>query len=215
MATRLINIVPFTGLLVGTPTVLPHLLNISGRAVVPDEANLSEGGFTLAADDTNVTVTRQTINDPAVVSVLVESWYSPQRAFGTTPPPGTSPDGSLTPQPFSSRLLGTGGATLWQLDVPAIDTTGPVLDVAINQLRRADTSGGSFVMNLPTITVDNAGNVIVIKKLTGNVNTLTLDPAGAQTIDGIATLVLTIANEAAIIVSDGVGNWIVATVPIA
>lgn len=203
MATRLFNIVRFAGLGVGNPTVLPHFLNVDGRAVIPDEMLPSAGGFTIAGDDTNVTVTRLTSSDPGSVDVLVKSWYSPSRAFGTTPPPGAQPDGSLVPQPFVGAALSAG---LWNLDVPAIAVAGPVA-AEVNQLIRVQDDAGGFNVNLPAISAANQGQPIVIKKISGNLNVVSVVPNGADTIDGIGSLDFGTTGSAAVIVSDGVSNW--------
>lgn len=68
-----------------------------------------------------------------------------------------------------------------------------------------DTSGGAAVINLP----DNAtypGRLFFVKNAVG-ANNATITPAGSDTIEGGATLVLG-ALDAAIIISDGAGNWV-------
>lgn len=67
----------------------------------------------------------------------------------------------------------------------------------------ADASAGSFVITLPT-AVGNT-SVITIKK-TNSANTVTIDGAGAQTIDGGATAVITYQYASVTLVSDG-ANW--------
>ncbi|NIO41526.1 MAG: hypothetical protein GTO41_15935, partial [Burkholderiales bacterium] len=101
MATQLRNTVRFSGLVLGVPVSIAHNLNNNGRALVPDLVMPTLGGFTVTADDTDVTVTR-TIDAPGgAVDVYVVSWHSFDRVFGSTnPPPGNLPDGSLTPQPL-------------------------------------------------------------------------------------------------------------------
>ena len=54
MATTLNNILSFTGLDVGVPSVQPHTLNIDGRAVPPDFVAPQRGNFTVTGDATNV-----------------------------------------------------------------------------------------------------------------------------------------------------------------
>lgn len=101
MATQLISIVRFAGLAVGVPVALPHGLNQDGRALVPDVVLPSAGGFTIAADATNVTATRTVEAASGAVDVLVFQLHTVLRNFGpTTPPPGNLPSGSLAPQPF-------------------------------------------------------------------------------------------------------------------
>ena len=110
MASQYINVLSFAGLAVGVPASLPHGLNFNGRALIPDEVIPQIGGFTVAADATNVTVTR-TDNSPAAVFVLTKAWPSSMRAFGATnPAPGTQPDGSLALQPFVFNAGGSEAA---------------------------------------------------------------------------------------------------------
>jgi hypothetical protein len=60
---------------------------------------------------------------------------------------------------------------------------------------------GTFAINLPTAVGNTA--VITVKCLAGAV---TLDPAGAETIDGGATAVVNVAGASITLVSDG-ANW--------
>lgn len=102
MANQLKNIVRFTGLVLGVPVATAHNLNIDGTAILPDVVIPSLGGFTVTADDTNVTVTRTADSPGGDVDVLVIHWHSENRTFGPyNPPPGTPEfEGSLTPQPW-------------------------------------------------------------------------------------------------------------------
>lgn len=87
VATILKNILSFTGLVVGVPMVLPHRLNVNGISVLPRTVEPDVGGFTIAADVTNVTVTRAA-DGPANVNVLVEYWHSIEAVVPLVPPPG-------------------------------------------------------------------------------------------------------------------------------
>jgi len=63
-------------------------------------------------------------------------------------------------------------------------------------------------VNLPT-AVGRTGRVVEVKDESGSagvVNTITIDPSGAETIDGAATLVIATARGRACLYSDGV-NW--------
>ena len=96
MATQIVNILSFVDVAAGASAPLAHGLNYNGLARVPDEllpSGVAAGDFTLAADDTNVTVT----NNGAVTAsilVLVRDWHSILRAFGAE---GVL---ALSPQPF-------------------------------------------------------------------------------------------------------------------
>jgi hypothetical protein len=100
---KLKNILAFTGLTVGVPVVRAHGLTWNpDRKVIPDICLLDEAGYTVTADDTNVTITRTT--GPADVNMLVESWHTIERAFGA------SSIVHLTPQPIVIEGAGSGGA---------------------------------------------------------------------------------------------------------
>lgn len=75
MATILKNIVRFTGLVVGVPVVLPHLLNVNGFPVLPRLVFPNEGGHVVSANTLTVTVTR-TISGTDSVDVYVEFWHT-------------------------------------------------------------------------------------------------------------------------------------------
>jgi hypothetical protein len=68
----------------------------------------------------------------------------------------------------------------------------------------ANASGGAFVITLPT-AVGNTGLVFTVKKIDATANVVTLDGAGAETIDGAANYALTVQYESVDVVSDGVG----------
>jgi hypothetical protein len=99
---RLKNILSFTGLVVGVPQSIAHQLNWMGRAVVPDIVSLDQGGYTVAATSTLLTVTRNA-GAPAAVDALVESWHSIERAFGA------KQTLVLSPQPIVIQGAGSGG----------------------------------------------------------------------------------------------------------
>jgi hypothetical protein len=74
MGTILKNVLAFTGLPIAVPVSLPHRLNVNGHAVIPQLVAANAGGFTIAADDVNVTVTRTT-GGPAV-NIYTEHWHT-------------------------------------------------------------------------------------------------------------------------------------------
>jgi hypothetical protein len=69
----------------------------------------------------------------------------------------------------------------------------------------ADTTGGSITINLPAA---NTALVPLTYKKIAAANTLTIDPNGAETIDGSATAVITEVYTGVTLVSDG-SNWFV------
>ncbi|MBL7701639.1 MAG: hypothetical protein JNM14_05285 [Ferruginibacter sp.] len=67
-----------------------------------------------------------------------------------------------------------------------------------------NTSGG-ITISLPAAS-GAAGRVYAIKKVSGTLNNVTIDPNGSETIDGASTRILTLQYEAALIQCDGT-NW--------
>lgn len=54
----------------------------------------------------------------------------------------------------------------------------------------ADATSGSFTVNLPAAATAGSGFKVTIKKIDSSANTVTIDPSGAETIDGSSTVVL-------------------------
>ncbi|MGK5091237.1 tail fiber domain-containing protein, partial [Deltaproteobacteria bacterium TL4] len=69
----------------------------------------------------------------------------------------------------------------------------------------ANTSGGAFVIDLPT-AIGSAGRTYTVK-LTQGGNTLTIDPAGSETLDGSAVKTLSRTGDVLSVISDGT-NWL-------
>jgi len=88
------------------------------------------------------------------------------------------------------------------LDVESFSNTD-TLDVD-NAIALCDTSGGAFTINLPTAS-GITGKRYWIKLETGG-SDLTIDPSGAETIDGLTTLDLVTVNDYVQLISDGT-NW--------
>jgi hypothetical protein len=104
----------------------------------------------------------------------------------------------------NSTLNGTAsieGLKMAQRTVTAATYTAVVTDYTI----LCDTTSNSITISLPT-AVGNKGLTYEIKK-TVAANTLTIDPNGAQTIDGSATIAITAQHEALVVRSDG-ANWV-------
>jgi hypothetical protein len=71
-----------------------------------------------------------------------------------------------------------------------------------------DASGAAFDVDLPTVS-GNSGKVLHIKKIDATANAITIDPFGAQTIDGQASIQLTAQYETVMLVSDGTEWWVI------
>jgi hypothetical protein len=68
-----------------------------------------------------------------------------------------------------------------------------------------DATGGAFTVDLPTAT-GREGFIYNISKTDASANAITIDPSGAQTINGDATFDLIAQDETVTIVSTG-SNW--------
>lgn len=70
---------------------------------------------------------------------------------------------------------------------------------------RCDCTTGNMTINLPTAASSN-GQMLIIKKIDGTANTVTIDPNGTELIDGGANVAIGTLNETKIIQSNGT-SW--------
>ncbi len=70
----------------------------------------------------------------------------------------------------------------------------------------ADATGGAFAVTLPSAALCK-GRQYVVKRMNAGANNVTVTPAGAETIDGAATAVLTAQYMVVRLQSDG-ANWV-------
>lgn len=73
-----------------------------------------------------------------------------------------------------------------------------------------DSTAGAVVITLPT-AASAKWRQIAFKKIDASGNAITLDGAGAETIDGAATQAVAVQYTAVVIQSDGVTWWIIST----
>ncbi len=73
-----------------------------------------------------------------------------------------------------------------------------------------DATTASFSVTLPTVASAGDGFIISVKKTDSSANTVTIDAAGAELIDGVTTKVLTGQFDAAVLYCDGV-EWHIAS----
>lgn len=83
-------------------------------------------------------------------------------------------------------------------------TTSATLN-ASQYILLVDTSGGAITATLPAASACQ-GRIYSLK-LVDATNALTITPAGSDTIDGAASLVVTGLYDAPMIQSDGTSNW--------
>ena len=74
-----------------------------------------------------------------------------------------------------------------------------------------DASAANATVNLYTVS-GNAGRLLAVKKGDSSVNTVTLDGSGSETIDGVATQVLTVQWESLFILATSAGWRIISKV---
>lgn len=101
--------------------------------------------------------------------------------------------------------VGTSSAADWKriaLASIATITTTATLTAASESTQLANAASGAIVVNLPA-AASAAGQVFNIKKIDSSANTVTIDPNGAETIDGAATSVLTAQYQSLQIQSNG------------
>ena len=72
----------------------------------------------------------------------------------------------------------------------------------------ANATGGSITVTLPT-AANIVGRQYVIKRVDSGVSSVTIDPAGSETIEGASTMALT-GQRSVIIQSDNNNWWIMA-----
>lgn len=92
------------------------------------------------------------------------------------------------------RIIDGGGFVYEYTDAPAGDYTLTLGDRMIY----LDNSGGNINLNLPAIAGVPNGFIVWVKdEICTDANQITIDPSGAETIDGAATYVMPAANQCA------------------
>ena len=87
-------------------------------------------------------------------------------------------------------------------------TSGTTTLYPANDIILCDASGGAVTLNLPAVTT-NLGKLYEIKKIDTSANTVTIDPSGAEEIEGDTTLQLSFFSEAVTIICDATQWWII------
>jgi len=202
MGTILKNILNFTGLIAGDTVSLPHLINLNDLPMTPDLVAANTAGFTVTANDTDVTVTKQAGTDSTGVRVYVELWHSIEDVE-------PQPDGiplSYFPFVFGTGLASTDGAMPLSGAIHISNT-----NVTIHRIWLFDSTAGSVDANLPLASSVPRSSQLAVKNL-GTAGQINVTPAGGDLIDGISPVSL-LAKRAVTLASDGVSAWyIVASV---
>lgn len=113
---------------------------------------------------------------------------------------------------------GSLGTELSRLDaaayISALDKTADytVLEADISSLVRMDTSGGTRTVTLPSIAALTDEFNVIVSKVTGDANTLTIARASTDTINGATSYVLYSQYQSAWLIADRANNtWTVIT----
>lgn len=105
----------------------------------------------------------------------------------------------------AGRLIAEAGQ---RVAVSSVKTSAYTVAPATDYIVRVDSSGGAFTVTLPAS--HTSGDMVVIKDVAGSAgtNNVTIDPADADTIDGAASVALTVNYQALSFVSNGT-NWFI------
>lgn len=125
--------------------------------------------------------------------------------------PANAAEGEVWWNTTTKQLKYHNGTTVVAIgSVPVIGTTtvvaGPYA-ASVGELIRADPTGGGFTINFPAVASANKDQWIVVKNFSDVTDTLTLNPDGSDTLDGLTTILMNTPREALTFVSDGVSDW--------
>jgi hypothetical protein len=109
---------------------------------------------------------------------------------------GTGPQG----------IQGVQGVAGSEFDISAIKTAD--YTAVAGALVRCDPTALGFAITLPAISGGNVGKHIVVENVSTSTNTITITPAGSDTIEGAASVTITTGHGSRNLVSDGVSDWI-------
>lgn len=121
------------------------------------------------------------------------------------------PDKSVTGEKIADNTI-----ERLNLDVGAVarlavaNVTGTYTATIDNDLILCDATGGTFTVNLPTAVGITGKRFWIRRQDTVTTSIVTIDPFGAQTIDGASTFAIYYQGEEIEIVSDGT-NWVILT----
>lgn len=146
----------------------------------------------------NVYTLTQTINTPYDVtqSVLVNG-------VSTTYPPASVPAAVFYAIKGDQGIQGVPGSSGGGGVVVSVSASYSETSTSGNKTVLCNAASGAIVVTLPTAVGNSA--TLTFKKVDASVNTLTIDGAGVETIDGGLTAVMR-SQESITIVSDG-ANW--------
>ena len=87
-----------------------------------------------------------------------------------------------------------------------VDVTAAYTAKGTDFLIRANATGGAFSVTLPP-AAQNKGKILVVKRMNGGGNAVTLDGNAAETVDGAATVALGAQYAVRVLISNGSTGW--------
>ena len=161
-----------------------------------------------------------TTDDPITPGVTAQTWMRKSPIKGAVGGPAFSIDNQIVRWDGSdaNQIQGSGGMItddgglsfsgrmmLARKAITAADS--PYAWAAADYTIEANAAAGAIVINLNTVA-QNSGLRCIVKKIDASANTVTIDPAGAETIDGAATYVLTAQWQAVCFWNSG-AMWLI------
>jgi hypothetical protein len=116
-----------------------------------------------------------------------------------------------TGSPLAGEYVDGGTGAWTALPATAAPKYSPVAastttSAAVGQAIFCTTTSAGFTVTLPAVSA-SSGQVIIVKKVSGDGNTLTVAAGGGDNIDGSATVTTTTQYASWMLVSDGVHAW--------
>lgn len=93
------------------------------------------------------------------------------------------------------------------LSIRTATTTAAAIPSLTDGTLLCNATGAAIVVALPA-AASSAGRMLNIKKIDASANTVTIDPNGAELVDGAATLALTAQYQSTKIQCDGTAWWV-------
>lgn len=108
----------------------------------------------------------------------------------------------------TSVTLPTSGVLEAVAKATRIDTTGTYTLTTANVVCLANAASGAITYNLPASS-GNTGQRFYIKKTDSSTNTVTINRAGGDTIDGATSQVIRAQYQCLMLVADGSSSWFI------
>jgi len=138
-------------------------------------------------------------------SVTITGGTSTLSLAGNLTTSGTSAI-TITSTGTTNVTLPTSGVLEAVAKATRVDTTGSYTLTTANVIALANCAGGTITYTLPAAS-GNGGQRYYIKKTDSSANAVTINRAGADTIDGQTSQVIRIQYQCLMLVSDGTSAW--------